>query len=186
MNEIKLHLGCGKRYLKGFIHVDLADYKHIDFRCDVRKLTKFKDESVDLIYASHVIEYFDLEEVRIVLKEWRRVLKKGGILRLAVPDFKVLHQVYNYYGDLEVIRGPLYGKWNIPGRDKIVYHKTVYDFSSLKTVLKKAGFKNIRRWDWRKVFVGEHEGFDDYSQSYIPHMDKENGILISLNMEAEK
>jgi hypothetical protein len=36
------------------------------------------------------------------------------------------------------------------------------------------------------VFRGELAGFDDYSQAYIPHMDKEGGRLISLNLEAEK
>lgn len=186
MHEIKLHLGCGKRYLKGFIHVDLADYKHIDFRCDVRKLTKFKDESVDLIYASHVLEYFDISEAMKALKEWRRILKKGGILRLAVPNLDALFYVYVDYKAYNLIHGPLFGRWEIPGTNKFVYHKIVYNYYLLRRLLWKTLFKNVRRWDWRKVFVGEHEGFDDYSQSYIPHMDKENGVLISLNMEAEK
>ena len=53
-------------------------------------------------------------------------------------------------------------------------------------MLEGAGFRHVRRWDWRKVFVGEDEGFDDYSQAYVPHMDKEHGTLISLNVEAEK
>ncbi len=186
MSEIKLHLGCGKRYLPGYIHIDLADYPHIDYRHDVRTLPMFKDSTVDLIYASHVIEYFDRIEVMDVLKEWYRVLKEGGILRLAVPDFEALVQVYLRYRDLNLILGPLYGRWEIPGTGKIVYHKTVYDFSSLKEVLEKVGFRNVRKWNWREVFVGEYEGYDDYSQAYIPHMDKENGILISLNVECEK
>ena len=44
-------------------------------------------------------------------------------------------------------------------------------------------FKNVKLWDWREV---EHSNFDDYSQAYIPHMDKENGTLISLNIECTK
>ena len=183
---MKLHLGCGKRFLKGYTHIDLADYKHIDYRRDVKTLSWFDDEIVELIYASHVIEYFDLDEVVGVLKEWRRVLRKGGILRLAVPDLKALCHVYMLYEEIDFVRGPLYGSWAIPGPKKNIYHRTVWDFVSLGIMLKETGFKNIRRWDWRKVFVGEHEGFDDYSQPYIPHMDKENGILISLNVEAEK
>jgi len=184
---MKLHLGCGKRFLPGFVHVDLADYKHIDHRCDVCKLSKFADWSTGLIYASHVIEYFDETEVVAVLKEWRRVLKKGGTLRLAVPNFEALVQVYiEHYKDLTLVHGPLYGKWEIPGASKVIYHKTVYDFRSLRMVLEKAGFVNIRRWDWRKVFVGEYKDFDDYSQAYVPYMDKKDGILISLNVEADK
>jgi hypothetical protein len=49
--------------------------------------------------------------------------------------------------------------------------------------LKKAGYKNIKRWDWRKV---DHGKFDDHSQAYIPHMDKKNGVMISLNIQAQK
>ncbi|HAI38830.1 MAG TPA: methyltransferase, partial [Maribacter sp.] len=39
------------------------------------------------------------------------------------------------------------------------------------------------KYDWRQT---EHAKFDDHSQAYIPHMDKENGTLISLNIEAVK
>ena len=64
-----------------------------------------------------------------------------------------------------------------------LYHKTVYDFESLKTLLKSIGFKNIRHYEWRKTI---HKDYDDFSQAYIPHMDKESGMLISLNVECKK
>ena len=71
------------------------------------------NNSVDLIYASHVLEYFDRNEVKNVLGEWYRVLKKGGLLRVAVPDFEAIVKVYLKYSDLDHrgILGPLYGKW---------------------------------------------------------------------------
>ena len=185
-SDIKVHLGCGKRYLRGYIHVDLAEYPHIDYGHGVERLPMFEENSVDLIYGSHLLEYFDRAQVIPVLKEWRRVLKPGGTLRLAVPNFEALMEVYGKYGDLDMVLGPLYGRWPIPGSDAIVYHKTIYDFASVKHVLEEAQLGNVRIWDWRKGFVGEHEGFDDYSQAYIPHMDKEHGILISLNVEATK
>ena len=43
--------------------------------------------------------------------------------------------------------------------------------------------KEIKKYNWRKT---EHSMFDDHSQAYLPHMDKENGILISLNVECVK
>jgi len=114
-------------------------------------------------------------------------LKRGGILRVAVPDFEAIVKVYLKYKDLNHrgILGPLYGRMVIktPEGEKIIYHKTVYDFKSLKEVLESVGFKDVRRYDWRKTI---HKDYDDFSQAYIPHMDKEHGILISLNVEAKK
>jgi len=182
---MKLHLGCDKRFIPGFTHVDLADFPHIDYKHNISTLPMFDDESVELIYACHVLEYFDRVEVLDVLKEWRRVLKPGGILRLAVPDFESMVEVYRKYGDLSHIHGPMYGRWVISTDtgEQVIYHRTVYDFKTLKSVLEHAGLENVHRYDWWQTI---HKDYDDYSQAYIPHMDKENGLLISLNVEAEK
>ncbi len=178
---IKLHIGCGKRnFGKDWIHIDGGDYPHLHSH-DITNLP-FEEESVDLIYASHVLEYFNREEVVDVLKEWRRVLKPKGIIRLAVPDFEIITKLYTLYKyPLDAFLGPLYGSMKMAS--KTIYHKTTYDFEGLKRLLEEIGFHNIRRYDWRKT---EHSQFDDHSQAYIPHMDKEKGILISLNIEAEK
>ena len=187
--EIKLHLGCGKKYIPEFTwHVDLDDYPHINYHHEISNLPVFKNNSVDLIYCCHAFEYFDREEGKSVLKEWKRVLKPGGTLRLAVPDFEAIVKVYfKYKKDLEHrgILGPLYGRMKIKTKngEKFIYHKTVYDFNSLKKLLKSVGFRTIRRYDWRKTI---HKDYDDFSQAYIPHMDKEHGLLISLNVEAKK
>lgn len=186
--QISLHLGCGKRFIPEFTyHIDLDDYPHIDYKHNISKLPMFKDNSIDLIYCSHALEYFDREEVKKVLKEWHRVLKPGGILRIAVPNFEAIVKVYQKYKNLDHqgILGPLYGRMLIktPRGKKIIYHKTIYDFESLKKLLEENGFKNVRRYDWRKTL---HKNYDDYSQAYIPHMDKEHGLLISLNVEATK
>ena len=67
--------------------------------------------SVDLIYASHVIEYFDRDGVKNLLQEWIRVLKPGGKLRLAVPNFEAMANLYiEKKYPLEKFLGPLYGK----------------------------------------------------------------------------
>lgn len=170
-------------FIPGFVHVDLADYPHIDYRWDLRDLSMFKSESVDLIYCSHALQYFDRLQAYVALREWYRVLKNNGILRVAVPDFEAIVKVYKKYGDLEHrgILGPLYGKM-VRGNIEI-YHKTVYDFDSLKKLLELVGFRKVKRYDWRETI---HKDYDDQSQAYIPHMDKENGLLISLNVEAVK
>ncbi len=183
MEKLKLHLGCGKRCLPGFVHVDLGDFPHIDHRRGVDQLDIFADDAAELIYASHVLEYFDRLEARRLLAEWRRVLCGGGVLRLAVPDFVALAEVYLEYGNLDLILGPLYGRMEMGGTGRMIYHKTVYEFASLKKLLDECGFTDVRRYDWRQTI---HRDYDDHSQAYIPHMDKEHGKLISLNVECVK
>jgi len=104
------------------------------------------------------------------------------VLRIAVPDFYQMAKLYlvDSY-DLEKFLGPLYGKMAM--LKKTIYHKTVYDFNELKKLLEEVGFRNVNKYDWRET---EHSEFDDHSQAYIPHMDKENGTLISLNVECLK
>lgn len=182
---MKLHLGCGKRDFEGWINVDLADFPHVHHKSSVDDLKMFEDNTADLIYSSHTLEYFDRIEVLSVLKEWHRVLKSGAKLRVAVPNFSALVELYFETGKLDVILGPLYGRMPIksPTDDIILYHKTAYDFDSLKSLLECSGFTNVACYDWRKV---SHADQDDHSQAYYPHMDKEGGKLLSLNVEATR
>ena len=104
---------------------------------------------------------------------------------MAVPDFDSLIKVYKKTGKIEKVLGPLYGQMNIktPQGEVTLNHKTVYNFDSLSEILYDNGFSNIRRYDWRNTI---HKDYDDHSQAYFPHMDKDRGILISLNVEATK
>ena len=178
---IKINMGCGWRdFGKDWTHIDGGDYSHLDSK-DIFNLP-YENNSVDLIYASHVIEYFNREEVKDVLNEWIRVLKPGAKLRLAVPNFEAMIGLY-WSGQypLENFLGPLYGQ--MPMGEETIYHRTTYDSTSLKNLLSELGMKDIKKWDWKQT---SHSEFDDHSQAYIPHMDKDNGKLISLNMEAIK
>jgi len=182
---LQLHLACGKRYIPGFVHIDLDDFPHIDHRCRIDRLPMFSDESVDLVYCSHGLEYFDRPQAAEALREWLRVLKKGGILRLAVPDFSALVAIYAATGNLDEILGPLFGRMTVRSEagESVIYHRTTYDFRSLERLCLMAGFRAVRHYNWRQTI---HRDYDDYSQAYKPHMDKQGGVLISLNVEAEK
>lgn len=178
---MKINLGCGHRnFGKDWIHIDGGDYPHLDSK-DILNLP-YKDNSIDLIYASHVIEYFDRDEIIPIINKWKVKLKNKGILRLAVPNFKEMVKLYLNKGyALTTFLGPLYGKMKMG--DETIYHKTTYDFDELKGILNKCGFNKVDYYNWAQT---EHSEFDDHSQSYIPHMSKTDGTLISLNIEAIK
>ena len=178
---MKINIGCGRRdFGKEWIHIEGGDYDHIDSKDILMK--DYEKESVELIYTSHLIEYFDRKEIIPILKRWREVLKPNGILRLAVPNFQLYAKLYAEKKiSLDDSLGPLFGKMEM--EKKTIYHKTTYDYFSLKKILQEVGMRNISKYNWRQT---SHSIFDDHSQAYFPHMDKDNGILMSLNMECVK
>jgi ubiquinone/menaquinone biosynthesis C-methylase UbiE len=176
---VKLHLGCGDKYIPGFKHLDLREAPHIDFLCSIDKLTMIKDNSVELIYACHVLEHFKRFETAAVLQEWFRALAPGGVLRLAVPDFEAIVKIYQETKNLDSLMGLLFG-----GQDyQYNFHFRIFDFLSIEKLLLSVGFKEVHRYEWRDT---EHRDLDDFSQAYIPHMAKDTGTLMSLNVEAIK
>jgi len=178
--EIKLHLGCGKRHIPGYVNIDILPDPAVDLISDIRTLP-YEDNSVDFIYSCANIEHFGRHEWEGVLAHWFRKLKPGGTLRLSTADFAQACERYEEKGNMDELLGLIVGGQ----KDDYDWHGMVFDFNSLKSGLEKVGFVNVRRYDWRKTELGELR-IDDYSQSYLPHMDKENGRLMMLNVEAEK
>lgn len=178
--DIKFHLGCGNKFIEGFIHIDILEFPHVDHRTSIDNLEMFESDSVSLIYAAHVLEHFSRNDIDRVLAEWYRVLKRGGILRLAVPDFKACVDQYLENGeDLSEIMGLLIGGH----KDKYDRHGKIFDERLLTVYLQRVGFSSYQRYDWKQV---DHAHIDDFSKAYLPHMDKENGRLLNLSMEAVK
>jgi ubiquinone/menaquinone biosynthesis C-methylase UbiE len=178
----KLHLGCGAAVIPGFFHIDALPGPHIDQVGRVDVLPLVADGSVELIYASHVLEHFGRYEYPAVLAEWLRVLQPGGVLRLAVPDFAACAKIYHERGLEDGLNG-LVGLICGGQRNLLDFHKMIFDEPLLRDALLAAGFSTVRRWDWRET---EHADIDDYSQAYLPHLDKINGLHMSLNLEAVK
>lgn len=173
----KIHLGCGNVYIDGWVNVDIFSNAGADVHCDVTRLP-FEKGSADIIYASHVLEHIHRHMVIATLQHWRSILKEGGILRLAVPDFAACCKYYSETGKLESLIGLLYGGQTYQKN----YHTMTFDRRTLVDLLKRAEFSEVREWDWKDT---EHTKYDDYSQAFLPHMDK-NGTLMSLNLEAVK
>jgi predicted SAM-dependent methyltransferase len=176
---MKLHLGCGNKHIDGFINIDARQLPGVDVICDVNSLPQYKNDTIDLIYSSHVLEHTRRHEYMGILKRWCELLKEGGMLRLAIPDMEQVIKHYNIHGDLRLLRGFLWGGQTYNEN----YHYMGWDFKTIKEDLQEVGFKTVERYDWRNT---EHSHIDDFSQCYLPHMEKEFGMLMSLNVEAIK
>lgn len=177
MSQLMIHVGCGKRnFGSEWTHIDGAKFDHV-LDHDVF-LNEFKDNEADVIYASHLLQYFDREDGKILLKSWNRVLKPKGVLKLAVPDFETIGQMYaNNDYELETFLGLIYGKMTF--NDYNVYHRTTYDFKSLCRILADCGF-----FEMGKESICPR-GFDDHSNAVLPHMSL-RGDAVSLNIKCYK
>lgn len=182
--SVRLHLGCGKRYLPGWVHIDLTPGPHIDFQNSIGDLSMFANNTVDTIYCSHALEYFDHAQAAKVVLEWKRVLTLGGNLFLAVPNFQALVQIYEKSRDLNSILGPLFGR--MPGAlpSQTIYHRTTFDKASLTSLLEENGFVNVDEYDPISFLSQMDANYDDHSLAFYPHMDR-RGIRVSLCLSAQ-
>jgi SAM-dependent methyltransferase len=178
----QLHLGCGRRHIPGFYHIDIMPAPHVDRVANVDQLDFIADNTVELVYACHVLEHFGRWQQQAVLGEWYRILRPGGVLRLAVPDFAACAAIYYEQGLEDGLSG-LIGLICGGQQNGYDFHMMIYDEPYLTNELRACGFQAVRRWDWRET---NHAHIDDYSQAYIPHLDKSGGRLMSLNLEAVK
>jgi predicted SAM-dependent methyltransferase len=137
---VRLMLGGRDHKLAGWTNIDLHDGPHVDVKCDVSKLP-FDNSVVDDIYASHVLEHFSHLRTLDVLKEWRRVLKKGGKAYIAVPDFRAVLNIYKEFGMVTWVTHMLYGDQEYP----LAYHYTIFDSESLPNLLHEAGFSLVQQ-----------------------------------------
>ena len=89
-----LNLGCGSRFHPDWVNLDLHPTSPSVQQWDLRKDLPFPDESFDVVYHSHVLEHFSREDGLKLLKSCRRVLRRNGIVRVAVPDLERIAKSY--------------------------------------------------------------------------------------------
>jgi predicted SAM-dependent methyltransferase len=182
-DALLVNIGCGSKPFKGFTNVDSRTDLDIDFPgVDAQDLSIFHSETVDYIYACHILEHVDRNNTFNTLKEWNRVLNYGGMLRISVPDWDATLKYYKRTNDLENCLNWVYG-----GREKEVKneftHKRIFNLANLRSLLYEAGFKRIEVYDPFETF---HSNIDDFSFACRPHMQFDTGIMMSLNVQAVK
>jgi SAM-dependent methyltransferase len=175
--RLRLHLGCGMVDAAGFVNVDLLEAPHVHVQSPIDDLSVLRDGCADLVYASHCLEHFGYRRSRSVLEEWVRVLRPGGLLRVAVPDFAVITRAYAGGTPLREIQGFLLG-----GQDyRLNFHAAVFDEAFLRDLMAGVGLDEIRRWEPGAV---DHHDFTDESAATC-RIGSET-VSLSLNLEGRK
>ena len=128
---------------------------HIQF-CDARKTIPYEDHSVNVVYASHMVEHLDPEEAAAFLREARRVLVSGGTLRLALPNLRWHIELYLGSSDADSYMintklGRLLPKTWIARLKALMlgereYHVWMYDEKSATKMLEKHGFVGVKSY----------------------------------------
>ena len=95
MSKLKyLNVGCGNHFHKDWTNIDFNSYSEHVIAHNLLKGIPIEDESFEVIYHSHVLEHFFKKDAEFFIKECYRVLKKGGIIRICIPDLENLVKTY--------------------------------------------------------------------------------------------
>ena len=169
---MKLHIG-GEEKKEGWKILNIQKKENVDFIGDITDLSQFEENSIDEIYASHVVEHVAQKKVKKTLSGIYRILKNNGKFYVSVPDMDILCQ---YFMDpkapaqvkMDVMRIMFGGQI-----DDYDFHYFGWNLQFMYNFLTDAGFVNIKR-------VKSFSLFNDTSD-FSPY-----GSPISLNVIAYK
>lgn len=118
-----------------FVHHDLAHS------------LPFADASVDVVYSSHFVEHLFRDEAIVLMRESLRILKPGGLVRIAVPDLAWAVDCYRRGLKREMLEQYFF----VEDRSSfLARHKYMYDFDLLRDTLEAAGFTAVERHAFRE------------------------------------
>lgn len=166
----KFHLGCGTIIIRNYLNIGWWSHLGEDalypnptgvegtylYNHDLVKGIPAADNSLEVVYHSHLLEHLTNVEGIAFIAACYRVLQPGGILRILVPDLELWSKNYierNQFFFDEYRRVGLADNKDLYPTNGAIFmgmlhnhgHKMGYDFETLKVILERAGFNRIRR-----------------------------------------
>lgn len=89
-----LNLGCGSSFNPDWINIDIVSTGGGVIAHDLRRGIPRPDGSCDVVYHSHLLEHLRRNDALLFMRECHRVLRGGGILRVATPDLERICRAY--------------------------------------------------------------------------------------------
>lgn len=156
----RLQLGCGPQPTPGWINADWTAAPGVDLVGDIREGLALESGSVDHAVAIHFLQDLFWPDIAGVLKEIRRVLKPGGVLRLALPDMERAIAAWQR-GDAAYFYVPDQHAHSISAKliTQLIWYGSVhtpFNFEFARELLEHAGFSDVRRCAFRESASGIH------------------------------
>jgi predicted SAM-dependent methyltransferase len=157
----RLNWGCNTDTPEGWINSDMKEGPGIDISCDIRRGLPIDADSMDYIVSIHALPEVPYGDLLPVLRELRRVLKPGGVLRLALPDLdKGIRAYQNNERDYFLVPDEdarSIGAKFITQMIWYGYSRTLFNHDFIEELLRKAGFSRVDRCEFRRTRSG-HAG----------------------------
>jgi predicted SAM-dependent methyltransferase len=148
--QLYLNVGCGPKLLNGFVNLDYLWVPGIDLCWDITEGIPLPDHSLQGIYSEHCLEHFDKTVTANIVRDFHRLLKPKGTLRIVIPDAELYINLYLQARAGESVKFPyVEGKClPIDPLNRIFRehgHLYAYDFCSMQEMILSAGFSSVTK-----------------------------------------
>ena len=152
-----LNLGCGANIIDGYVNADFfyrikfwkKDVLKLQWQLDLRYPLNCNNDVFDGIYSEHTLEHLYPSDAKNLLTELYRVMKKGALIRITVPDLEkyIKYYVNNSDGiDVAKFNNKYETKCSaIRNMTQNFLHLSTWDFEELKESLDEVGFRDIKK-----------------------------------------
>jgi SAM-dependent methyltransferase len=151
----RLNWGCGGIPSPGWINSDRKRAPGVDLCCDIREGLPLDDDTIDYAVSIHALPELSLDQLVPALRELRRVLRRGGVLRLGLPDLERGFRAYadgerDYFlvpdGDVRSLGGKLVTQLLWYG-----YSRSLFTADFIEELLREAGFREVVHCGFRET-----------------------------------
>lgn len=151
----RLNWGCGTQPEPGWLNSDIKEGPGIDISGDIRDGLPLEESSIDYVVSIHALPEIPYPDLEPTLRELRRVIKPGGVLRLALPDLERAVRAYlagdaGYFlvpdDDVRSLGGKLVVQLTWYG-----YSRSMFTFDFTEELLYGAGFQRVERCSYRQT-----------------------------------
>ena len=175
--EPKLHVGCGRYHIEGWLNADIDLRHEADIFLDAREPLPFEADQFRFVFAEHLIEHLTFAEGRRFCSEVFRILRPGGVVRLSTPDLQFLvryyedesaeSQAFTEYHTTEFLRLDVRSRALVVSNFFYDFdHRLIYDWDLLVRLIREAGFVSVERCRVGESSHPELRGIEQHGRDY--------------------